>query len=146
LRSGPSQPTEVLAGSGARVTLRGGGPARAVFEVTLYSEGRKLSAIFSHGAGEKIGDLAYVNDLQKVIDFRLGATLRELSLTRAYAPTVLRETLVDPGGAVITDLAGIPIAMEFRVPDAEREVLSATVELPGGRFVPLLEGASLELP
>jgi hypothetical protein len=40
LRSGPSQPTEVLAGSGARVTLRGGGPARAVFEVTLYSEGR----------------------------------------------------------------------------------------------------------
>lgn len=145
-RSGPSAAAEILVGGGARVWLRGGSPDRAVFEVTIFREGRSLSATFAHGPGEPIGDLVYVNDLQQAVDFRVGARLRELALTRAYAPEAARETLKDAVGVPIADLAGRPITLDFRTPGPEREVLSAMIELPGSKFVPLLEGAATTVP
>lgn len=145
-KSGMSPATEVLVGGGARLMLVGGSTERAVFEVSLFAGGKRLSQVFAHSPGEKIGDLVHVAELQKIVDFRLGCTLRELSLTRALTEQTQRLELVDTAGKPMRDLAGNPVALDFRFAGAQREALSAMVALPDGRVLPLLEGAVLTMP
>lgn len=138
--------TEIAVGGGARVRLVGGSPSRAVFEVTLLVSGRRLSQVFAHKPNQPIGDFAYVPELDRLVDFRVGGTLRELSLTRTLARETARLALADATGRPLTDLAGNAIALDFQPPGAERESLSAIIEFPGARFLPLLEGQSLTAP
>lgn len=137
---------EVLVGGTARISLRGGSTDRAVFDVTVFRGGRRLTAVFSHGPGEKIGDLVHVPELQRIEDFRLGVTLRELSLSRARGETSSRQTLQSMAGEPLKDLAGNPIAAEFRFPGSEREVLTAAIQLSDGRIIALSEGVSFTVP
>jgi len=137
---------EVLVGGTARMTLRGGSTDRAVFDVTVFRGGRRLTSAFSHSPGEKIGDLVHVPELARIEDFRLGVTLRELSLSRARSETTSRLALQTSAGESLKDLAGNPIQADFRFPGSEREILTAAIQLADGRIIALAEGVSFTVP
>jgi len=144
--SSMSNAAEVLVGGTARLLLRGGSLDKAVFEVTVFRAGRKLTSTFIHAPGEKVGDLVHVPDLQRIEDFRLGATLRELTLARAISETVSPEALADAEGKPMFDFGGKPIKLDFRFPGTEREVLTAALALADGRIISLVEGAAFVVP
>lgn len=141
-----SAATQVLVGGSSRVLLRGGSIDKAVFEVTVFRAGRKLSASFVHGPGEQVGDLVHVPELQRIEDFRLGLTLRELSLSRAKSEVTSMEELKDADGKPLLDFGGKPLRLEFRAPGSEREVLTAALALKDGRVVTLTEGTAFVAP
>jgi hypothetical protein len=141
-----SPAAEVLVGGGARVLLRGGSTDRAVFEVTVYRAGRRLSATFVHAAGDRVGDLVHVAGLDRIEDFRLGLVLRELSLSRAIGQEASLQELRDSRGETMLDPGGKPLRLEFRFPGHEREVLVAALALKDGRIVALTEGETLNVP
>lgn len=142
----PSPAVEVTVGGSARLLLRGGTTSRAVFEITLFRGGRRLSATFVHGPGDAIGDLLHVPEAGAIVDFRLGPRLGALSLGRRAGVETARETLLDAAGQPLTDPAGKPIEGTFRLPGTERELLLATVLLPDGTPRELAEGQTLDLP
>lgn len=141
-----SAATEVLVGGSSRVLLRGGSIEKAVFEVTVFRAGRKLTSSFVHGPGEQVGDLVHVPELQRIEDFRLGLLLRELSLSRAKTEVTSMEELKDAEGKPMLDFGGKPLRLEFRAPGTEREVLTAALALKDGRVVTLTEGSAFVVP
>lgn len=146
LRSPMSDAAEVQVGGTSRVLLRGGSTGRAVFEVTVYRGGSRLSSVFVHSPGETVGDLVFVPELARVEDFRLGLTLRELGLSRARGQETASEELLDPEGQPLRDGGGRPIRLDFRFPGQDRDVLTAALALPDGRVVSLVEGTPFTLP
>lgn len=140
-----SETVEVLVGGGARVTLLGGSLERALFEIVIYRQGKRLSARFVHKEGEKIGDLAWVDEIDAVADFRLGPTLARISLARSESLETQREALKAADGSPMTDLAGRPIELEFKVPTHNQEVIQVRLLDAQGRPVSLREGESLRI-
>lgn len=140
-----SQSIEVTVGGSARVTLLGGSLDRALFEVVLYKGGKKVSARFVHKAGEKIGDLAWVDELDGVADFRLGPTLVRMSLTSSEALETQREALKTADGSALTDLAGRPLELDFKLPTGNHEVVQVTLLDAKGQPASLREGESLKI-
>jgi hypothetical protein len=142
-QSEPSPRAEAAIAGGSRVTLIGGSTERALFEVVVYRGGRRLAAQFVHKAGDVIGGFAWVEELGRVEDFRLGPRLTSLELAQSDAHQAQREVLTAPGGSPLTDLAGRRIELEFRVPAGRQEVLQATLQDSQGRGQQLTEGESL---
>ncbi|MBX3473027.1 MAG: hypothetical protein KF754_01430 [Planctomycetes bacterium] len=145
-RSPMSDAAEVQVGGTSRVVLRGGSIQRAVFEVTLFKGGRRLTQVFVHSVGEAVGDLAHVPELGVVQDFRLGLTLRELALSRARGEESSLEELKDASGQPLRDAGGQPIKLDFRFPGQDRAVLTAALALKDGRVISLVEGAAFVVP
>ncbi len=147
-RKGPvsviSHTAAVSVGGGSRVTLVGGSLTRAVFEVTLFEEGRKLTAQFVHGPGEAIGDMSYVTELGRSVDFRLGARLSALEVADVSGVRPSRESVGDIADKMMTDLAGRKLELDFKFPGETREVLRAQVQTKDGKTVTLAQGDSLD--
>jgi hypothetical protein len=140
-----SPPVEVTVGGSARITLVGGSTERALFEVVVFRGGRRLIAQFVHVPGETIGDLAWVGEIDGVADFRLGPKLTSLSLAEGEAVETRRETPALPDGKPMTDLAGRPIELEFKLSAGKQEVLIAAMVDKQGAIVTLREGESLDV-
>ncbi|MCC6573541.1 MAG: fibronectin type III domain-containing protein [Planctomycetes bacterium] len=147
-RKGPVSPISPIAAvsiaGGARITLKGGSLARAVFEVTIFDQGRKITSEFVNLPGETIGDLGFVKDLNKTLDFRLGAKLLALEVAEVSGVRPQREALMDTAGKPMTDATGKPINLEFKLPGDTREVIVARIRTKDGRTVALHEGESID--
>lgn len=147
-RKGPvsaiSHTAAVNIGGGARVLLKGGSVSHAVFEVTMYDQGRKVTAEFVTAPGEVIGDISFVKSLERPLDFRLGAKLLSLELADVSGMRNSREAILDPAGKPMADAAGQPLVLDFKLPGETREVLVARVQTRDGRAVTLNEGDSIE--
>jgi hypothetical protein len=128
-----SEPTALTVGGSARVTFVGGSVDRALFEVTMFRRGRRVSAQFVHKPGDRIGDLAYVQDLDSVEDFRLGPTLLKLDIAVSDAKETVNETLVDAAGQPMHGLGGRGLELEFTYPGATHEIVIATIQDAQGR-------------
>lgn len=143
-KSGISEPATVLVGGTARITFLGGSTERALFEVSIFRRGRRVAAQFVHKPGDKIGDLAYVPDLDSVEDFRLGPTLLKLSISVAEARETASETLKTSNGEPMLDLAGSEIQIEFTYPGATKEVVVAYITDAAGQPQVLMEGEAFK--
>ncbi|MHC4840970.1 MAG: hypothetical protein ACYTDT_08465 [Planctomycetota bacterium] len=137
---------KVLVGGEATIRLVGGSLDRAMFEVTLYRSGKKITEQFLHSTGDAVGDMRYPEGMDTVLDFRLGPRLLKLELTTGESSEVIRTTLQSPTGDPILGPSGNEIPLEFVVPGSEREVLQATVKTTDGALHKLLEGESLTVP
>lgn len=134
---------EVAVGGNSRIAFLGGTRQRAVFEVTLYAEGRRFAETFVQAVDEPVGDLRYVESLSRTLDFRLGPLLIGLSLGYSEGDAVLREKILDREGRALKDAGGRDVELEFRVPAERREILTATLKLADGSEYQLAEGRSL---
>ncbi|MDC1142447.1 hypothetical protein OAU50_05105 [Planctomycetota bacterium] len=134
---------EVLVGGEATIRLVGGSLDRALFEVTLYRNGQKISEQFLHSTGETVGDLRYPEGIDSVLDFRLGPRLMTLELIRDVSMEVIRTPLQDASGTPLLGPTGKEIPLEFTVPGTEREILKATIKTADGAMHTLNEGESL---
>lgn len=138
-----SEPVEILVGGRATIRLVGGSLDRALFEVTLYRNGQRITEQFLHSVGDEVGDLRYPKSLDIVMDFRLGPRLMKLELMEGRSSDVIRTPLMDISGEVLKGPSGKDIPLEFTVPGNEREVLKATVKTVDGVLHELVEGESL---
>lgn len=142
--SGISEHVTVTVGGSAKITFLGGSTGRALFEVMMFRRGRRISAMFVHKPGDKIGDLAYVADLDSVEDFRLGPTLVELEISVAEARETTGEKLVDSKGQPMRDLAGREVQIDFTYPGATKEIVVASITDAAGRPQVLKEGETFK--
>ncbi|MCF6227590.1 MAG: hypothetical protein L3J82_02845 [Planctomycetes bacterium] len=138
-----SESATILVGGRATIRLVGGSLDRALFEVTLYRNGQRVTEKFLHSTGDEVGDLRYPKSLDTVMDFRLGPRLMKLELTKGRSSEVIRTPLKDASGEVLKGPSGKEIPLEFTVPGSEREVLKATVKTVDGALHELVEGESL---
>lgn len=140
-----SPTVEVTVGGSARITLLGGSLERALFEVVIFRQGKRLASRFVHKPGDKIGDLAWVEELDGVADFRLGPVLATITLTQSEAVETQREVLKRADGGGLTDLAGRPIELAFKVPTHSHEVVQVRLLDAQGRPRFLREGETLAI-
>ena len=138
-----SESATILVGGRATIRLVGGSLDRALFEVTLYRNGQRITEQFLHSTGDEVGDLRYPKLLNTVMDFRLGPRLMKLELTKGRSSEVIRTPLKDVSGKVLTGTSGKEIPLEFMVPGSEHEILKATVKTVDGALHELVEGESL---
>jgi hypothetical protein len=113
-----------------------------LFEVVMFKRGRRITAQFVQKPGDQIGDLAYVDDLQSVEDFRLGPTLLKLETGVAESSDDDTLPLVDADGQPLKDLAGRDVKADFQFPGATREIMIATIQDGQSEPVRLKEGES----
>ncbi|MCB9893441.1 MAG: hypothetical protein H6839_03220 [Planctomycetes bacterium] len=142
LHSALSEPAEVLVGGSAKITFLGGSLDRALFEVVLFRRGTRVSAQFVQKTGDAIGDLAYVNELDSVEDFRLGPTLTKLAIGVAESSENASLTIDSGAGQPLKDVAGRDVRIEFRFPGATHEIMIATLTGKDGKTLQLKEGES----
>lgn len=140
-----SPTVEVVVGGHSRVTLIGGSLERALFEVVMFRSGRRLTQRFVHKPGEAIGDLAWVDELDSVADFRRGLRLAGLALRESVSAENQRSDLRAADGSALADLAGEPLELDFLVPGRSRETLVAAIIDGEGRETPVAEGESLRV-
>ena len=147
-RKGPvsaiSAISPVSIAGGAKITLVGGSITQAVFEVTIFDQGRKVTAQFVNTPGQPIGDLHYVASAGKTLDFRLGSKLLSLDVAEISGVRPTREPLLDATGKPMLDLAGQPLSIELKLPGETREVLTAQIITGDGRTIMLNEGDSID--
>ena len=139
-----SAPVEVTVGGSAKIVFLGGSTDRALFEVVMFRRGRRIAAQFVHKPGDKIGDLAYVADLDSVEDFRLGPTLTSLDIGVAETHETTSEKLTNAGKQTMKDLAGREVQIDFTYPGETREIVIATILDAAGRPRKLNEGGTLK--
>lgn len=137
-----SEPAEVLVGGSAKITFMGGSVERALFEVVMFRRGRRVSALFVHKPGDAIGDLAYVDDLDSVEDFRLGPVLSRLNISIAESKETASMPLANAKGLPLKDVAGREVKADFRFPGATHEIIVATLLNEDGQPMQLKEGES----
>lgn len=142
--SAMSEASEITVGGTSRITFLGGANDRALFEIVMFRRGRRISAQFVTKPGDAVGDLAYVEDLDTIEDFRLGPSLQEITLGVAESRENVTNTLIGPDGEMITDLAGRPVKVEFEFPGATHEVAIATLKLADGKTMQLKEGETFK--
>ena len=138
--SAMSESVRVRVGAQDRVVFRGGSIARAIFDVTLFAEGRKLVETFVAAPGEVVGDIRRIDGLEKAQDFRLGCKLVSLRLEIAPGKSSERQGVLDAGGQTLRDLAGRPVDVVLPAKGEVRERLVAEVEAAGGKRLTLHEG------
>lgn len=139
-KSAMSDVSEVRVGGTAQIAFLGGSPERAVFEVSMFTKGSRVTAQFVHSPGDVIGDLAYVEALETIVDFRIGPRLVGMEIGDSTPDETQRETLKDAQGEPMRAPGGGEIELEFIVPGREYETLIATLRDTGGRTFTLREG------
>lgn len=142
--SGISEPATVTVGGSAKITFLGGSENRALFEVVMFRRGRRVAAQFVQKPGDRIGDLAYVPDLDSVEDFRLGPRLVKLDIGVAEARETISEALTNAKGEELKDLAGREVQIEFTYPGATKEIVIASISDAAGRPLQLKEGETFK--
>ena len=138
--SAMSPSVRVSIGAMDRVVFRGGSISRAVFDVAVFSEGRKIVESFVAAPGEVVGDLRRIDGVEKPLDFRLGCKVIALRLEIAPGRSNERQPILDSAGQALTDLAGRPLELTLPAKGESRERLVAELEAAGGRRVTLQEG------
>jgi hypothetical protein len=123
-----------------RVVFRGGSISRAVFDVAVFSDGRKFVEAFVAAPGEPVGDLRRVDGVEKPLDFRLGCKVLGLRLEIAPGKSKERQPLLDSSGRALTDLAGRPIELSLPSKGEARERLVVELEVSDSRRITLVEG------
>ena len=137
-----SEPAEILVGGSAKITFLGGSIDRALFEVVVFRRGRRVSAQFVQKMGDAIGDLAYVDELDSVEDFRLGPVLTKLSIGVAESKENASLPLTTASGQPLKDSAGREVKIDFEFPGDTHEIIIATLLAKDGRTLQLKEGES----
>jgi hypothetical protein len=137
-----SEAVEVLVGGNARITFLGGSLDRALFEVTMFRRGQRISSQFVQKIGDQVGDLAYVAGLDYVEDFRLGPKLTALVIGVAESQETIGQPLLGPDGQPQKNLGGRDVQIEFKFPGATHEIMIATLTDKAGKTIQIKEGES----
>jgi hypothetical protein len=138
-----SEAATVRVGGSAKITFLGGSLDRALLEVTMFRRGQRISAQFVQKIGDQVGDLAYVDSLASVEDFRLGPKLTALRIGVAESRENISQALIGPDGQPQKGLAGRDIQVEFRFPGATHEIMIATLTGKDGKPIEVKEGESV---
>jgi hypothetical protein len=138
-----SEAASVRVGGSAKITFVGGSLDRALFEVTMFRRGQRVSSTFVQRVGDQVGDLAYVASLASVEDFRLGPKLTKLEIGVGESSETANQTLLGPDGQPIKGPGGREVKVEFKFPGATHEIMIATLASKDGKTFQMKEGESI---
>lgn len=141
--SGFSEPASVRVGGSAKITFVGGSLDRALFEVTMFRRGQRVSSTFVQKVGDQVGDLSYVAGLGSVEDFRLGPKLSKLEVGIGESSESTNQTLLGPDSQPMKGPGGREIKVEFKFPGATHEIMIATLTGKDGKTFQMNEGESI---